>query len=96
MVITGKDRGKSGKVKLVFRRDFRVVVEGVNIVKKHKKPAKQGEPGGIMEFEAPVHISNVMVMDPNKGKPSRVGFKFDKDGKKAKTRVSKKSGAKLS
>jgi large subunit ribosomal protein L24 len=91
-VITGKDKGKSGKVKAVFRNFDRVVVEGVNIVKKHKKSTKQGEPGGILEFEAPVHISNVMLLDPKKDKPTRIGFRVEKEGK---VRIAKKSNSKI-
>lgn len=76
-VITGKDKGKSGKVKMVFRQAQRVVVEGVNVMKKHRKSTNQkDQPSGIYEFEAPLHISNVMLLDPKKDKPTRVGFKL--------------------
>ncbi len=92
-VITGKDKGKSGKVKQVFRHDERVVVEGVNIVKKHRKGNGSDKPSGIFEFEAPVHVSNVMVMDPKGDKPTRVGYKMEND---KKVRIAKKSGSKLS
>lgn len=87
-VITGKDRGKVGKVKLVLKKVNRVVVEKVNIVKKHQKPTTDGDKRGIIEFEAPIHISNVMLIDPKDDKPTRVGYQI-KEGKKV--RVAKKS-----
>lgn len=91
-VIAGKDRGKTGKIKQVFRHDQRVVVEGVNIVKRHRKnTGQQDQPAGIIEFEAPIHISNVMVLD-NKDKPTRVGFKIEKN---KKIRIAKTTGSKL-
>jgi large subunit ribosomal protein L24 len=90
MVMSGKDRGTKGHILEVIRAKDRVVVEGVNIVKKRIKPTAENPSGGIIEKEAPIHISNVMLVDPKTGKPTRVGYKFDKDGKKV--RYSKKSG----
>ncbi|MFQ5492842.1 MAG: 50S ribosomal protein L24 [Candidatus Dojkabacteria bacterium] len=91
-VISGKDRGKTGKVTQVFSRDQRVVVEGVNKVKKHQKSQGQEKPGGIFEFEAPVHVSNVMVIDPKSNKPSRVGYLIEKG---VKVRIAKSTKTKL-
>lgn len=87
-VISGKERGKSGVVKLILKDKQRVVVEGLNMIKRHKKASAQGEPSGIIEMEGPIHISNIMILDPKTNKPTRVGFKI-KDGKKV--RIAKKS-----
>jgi large subunit ribosomal protein L24 len=87
-VISGSYKGTEGEVKEVLANDNRVIVEGVNIVKKHTKPSNDN-PGGINEIEAPIHISNVMVIDPKTGIPTRVGRK-EVDGKIV--RYSKKSG----
>ena len=89
VVITGKDKGKEGVVVGVKASKNKVVVEGVNVVKKHIRPSQSNPDGGIVEFEAPIHASNVMVADPKTGKPTRVGIKFV-DGKKV--RFAKKSG----
>ncbi|TDQ34720.1 50S ribosomal protein L24 [Aureibacillus halotolerans] len=91
-VITGKDKGKQGTVLVAHPKKNRVVVEGVNIVKKHAKPSQGNPQGGILELEASVHVSNVMVIDPKDGVPTRVGYEL-KDGKKV--RVAKKSGETL-
>ena len=99
VVIAGNSRGKSGKVLKVFPKKQRVIVEGVNIRKRHSKPSQANPQGGIIEKEAPIHISNVMVLDPKSNEPSRVGHKIiidDKTGKKRSTRVSKISGEMLS
>ena len=88
-VITGKDKNKEGIVLEALPKKDKVVVEGVNIVKKHQKPSQAAPQGGIVEFEAPIHVSNVMLIDPSTNEPTRVGFKVV-DGKKV--RVSKKSG----
>ena len=88
-VIAGKDKGKEGVVLRVLPAKDRVVVKGVNVVKKHQKPNNANPNGGIVEFEAPSHVSNVMLIDPSTNEPPRVGFKVV-DGKKV--RVSKKSG----
>ncbi|KXK26191.1 MAG: 50S ribosomal protein L24 [candidate division WS6 bacterium OLB20] len=91
-VITGKDRGKTGKVLRVFRLTDRVVVEGVNIQKRHRKATNQNEQSGIVSFEGPIHVSNVMIVDPKDNKPSRIGYTIEKG---EKTRVSKRSGSKI-
>jgi len=92
IVITGKDKGKKGEILRVIPDDLKVVVQGVNVVKKHKKPT-QASAGGIEDIELPLHISNVALADPKKGVPTRVGYKLAKDGKKM--RVAKKSGETL-
>lgn len=89
MVISGKDKGKTGVILAAFPKKQRVIVEGVNIVKKHAKPSPANPQGGILEIEAPIHVSNVMPLDPKTGEPTRVGYKFV-DGKKV--RYAKKSG----
>ena len=92
-VLTGKDKGKEGKVLFTLRKKDRVVVEGVNIVKKHRKGNGQ-ESGGIVEIEAPIHASNVMLVDPKTKKPTRVGITMDEKNNK-KIRISKKSNEKF-
>jgi large subunit ribosomal protein L24 len=89
VVITGRDKGKRGEVLRVLRAEERVLVQGVNMVKRHTAPS-QLSPGGIVEKEASLHISNVAHIDPKSNKPTRVGYKIDKDGRK--TRVAKRSG----
>lgn len=91
-VIAGKDKGKEGKVIKTLRASNKVIVEGVNIVKKHIKP-NAGEDGRIAEVEAPLDASNVMIVDPKTKKGTRVGYTTDKNGKKI--RVSRKSESKL-
>ncbi|MFP7171491.1 50S ribosomal protein L24 [Terribacillus sp. 7520-G] len=88
-VITGKDRGKEGTILEAYPKKNRVLVEGVNIVKKHAKPSQDNPQGGILEIEAAIHASNVMLIDPKTGEPTRVGYEV-KDGKKV--RIAKKSG----
>lgn len=92
VVISGKDKGKEGKITHILRSENRVVVEGVNIVKKHVKPNGQNT-GSIVEVEAPIHASNVMIVDPKTGKRTRIGHTIDKKGKKI--RVAKKSNESL-
>ena len=92
VVISGKDKGKEGKITHVLRAENRVVVEGVNIVKKHVKGNGQTA-GSINEIEAPIHASNVMIIDPKTKKPTRIGHSINKDGKKI--RVTKKSNSSL-
>ena len=87
MVITGKDKGKTGVILAAFPKKDRVLVEGVNIVKKHSKPSQMNPQGGIISQEAPIHVSNVMPIDPKTGEPTRVGYKVE-NGKKV--RVCKK------
>ena len=84
IVLAGKDKGKTGKVTKVLVEDSKVFVEGVNLVKKHQKPVPQlQQPGGIVEKEAPLHVSNVAIVNPATGKADRVGFR-DEDGKKVR------------
>ena len=92
VVIAGKDKGKEGKIINVLRKENRVVVAGVNIVKKHVKGNGQ-QAGAINDIEAPIHASNVMIIDPKTKKPTRIGHSTDKNGKKI--RVSKKSNSNL-
>ena len=89
-VIAGNNKGKSGKVLEIIKAKSRVIVEGVNIVTKHKKPSAENPEGGIDNTEAGIHISNVMVVDPASGDASRVGRKADDNGKMK--RYSKKTG----
>ncbi|MCB9978407.1 MAG: 50S ribosomal protein L24 [Rhodospirillales bacterium] len=89
IVTTGKDRGAKGEVIRVIPADNKVVVRGLNIAKKHRKPT-QTHPGGIESVEMPIHVSNVALIDPKSGTPTRVGYKTLKDGRKV--RVARKSG----
>ncbi len=88
IVLAGKDKGKTGEVSQVLPKEDRVIVAGVNVVKRHQRPT-QTTPGGIEEKNAPIHISNVALVDPKTGEPTRVGFKVDGD---KKVRIAKKSG----
>lgn len=88
-IIAGKDKGKEGVIVKTIAATDRVVVEGINIVKKHQKPSNAYPQGGIIDVEAPIHVSNVMLLDPSTNEPTRVGFK-EEDGKKV--RFAKKSG----
>lgn len=90
IVITGKDKGKKGRVLAAFPSEGRVLIEGVNMIKKHQKPNQANPQGGIIQKEAPIHSSNVMLIDPKSGQPTRVGYKVLDNGKKV--RVAKKSG----
>lgn len=83
-VISGNYKGKKGKVRDVVTEDKRLIVEGVNLRKVHTKPKKRGEPGGILEKELPVAYSNVMLVCPSCGEPTRVGFMFLEDGQKVR------------
>ena len=96
-VITGKDKGKTGVILAGFPGKDRVLVEGVNIVKKHTQPNQDNPQGGIISIEAPIHVSNVMLIDPKSGEPTRVGYKIEEKEIKGvqhrvKYRVAKKSG----
>ena len=91
-VIAGKDKGKEGVVVKTLAAKDRVVVEGVNIVKKHQKPNNQYPQGGIVELEAPIHVSNVQLLDTSTNEPTKIGYKVE-DGKKV--RFAKKSGTTL-
>ena len=92
VVIAGKDKGKEGKILTILRKENKVVVENINVVKKHQKGNGQ-TPGGIVEVEAPINASNVMIVDPKTKKPTRIGHTIDKNGKKI--RVTKKSNSSL-
>ena len=89
-VMRGDDKGKSGEVIRVYPKTGRVTVKGVNIVKKHRKARRAEEQSGIIELEAPIHASNVMLLDPKKGTPTRIRMRIDEDG--TKERISVKSG----
>jgi len=89
VVLTGRDRGRQGEVLRVLRKEDRLIVQGVNMVKRHQRPTA-GHPGGIVDKEAAIHISNVAHLDPGSGKPTRVGFKTLDDGRKV--RFAKRSG----
>lgn len=95
VVLTGKDKGKTGSVLRVIPKDERVIVQGVNIVKRHTRPDRVSA-GGIIDKEASLHISNVAHVDPKTGKPTRVGFKFieakGKGEKPTKVRFARRSG----
>ena len=91
IVRTGKDRGKKGRVLMVLAAKNRVVVEGVNVIKRHTRPNPQKNiKGGIVEREAPIHASNVMLLDPDTNEPTRVGTKVLGDGRRV--RIARKSG----
>ena len=83
-VIAGKDKGKEGEVLQAIPARDRVVVKGVNIVKKHQKPTNDNPSGGIVEVEAPIHVSNVMLIDPSNNEATRVGFKVEELSKPSK------------
>ncbi len=89
VVISGRDKGKTGSILRVIPAEDRVVVDGVNMVKRHTRPS-QTQPGGIVDKEAPIHISNVAKADPKDGSATRVGYKFLDDGRKV--RFAKQSG----
>jgi len=90
VVVTGKDKGKSGKVLRVFPKANRVLVEGINKIKKAKRRTQQDQQGGFVELEMPLHRSNVMLVDKKTNQPTRYGISILKDG--TKVRISKKSG----
>jgi large subunit ribosomal protein L24 len=93
MVVAGKERGKKGKVLRVIPEKGRVVVERLNLIKKHQRPTQKVRQGGIIEREGSIHLSNVMLVDPSSDKPTRVGMKALADGKKV--RVARRSGEML-
>jgi len=95
MVISGNDRGKSGKVLKVFPKNSRVIIEGINLRKRHTKPSQKNPQGGIIEKEAPIHVSNVMLLDPKTNEPTRLGSQIILDentGKKKRARISRSTG----
>lgn len=93
VVVTGNDKGKKGRVLEVIRKTDRAIVEGVNMMKKHTKPNAETPQGGIVEKEAPIHISNLMLVDPKTGEGTRIGRKLNEEGKLV--RISKKSGEEI-
>ena len=92
-VITGKDLGKQGEVTRVLRERNKVIVDGVNVAKKHQKPTRATMQGGIIDKDMPIDVSNVAVLSPKDNKPTKVGYKFDKDGNKV--RICRRTGAEL-
>ncbi|HTY58635.1 MAG TPA: 50S ribosomal protein L24 [Bacteroidota bacterium] len=95
MVIAGNSRGKSGKVLKVYPEKQRVIIEGVNIMKRHSRPSQKNPQGGIVQREAPIHVSNVMLLDPKTNEITRIGTKVVTDpatGKEKRLRVSKVTG----
>ena len=92
-VLAGDDKGKTGRVLSIDAKNNRAIVEGVNMVSKSTKPNAQHPQGGIIKKEAPIHMSNLNVVDPKTKKPTRVGFKIDEKGNKV--RISKKSGEEI-
>lgn len=89
VVITGRDKGKTGEVLRVLPADLRVIVQGINVAKRHARP-RMGDPGGIIEKELTIHISNVAHIDPRSSKPTRIGYKHLDDGRKV--RFARRSG----
>ncbi len=95
VIISGNSKGKQGKVLKVFPSGQTVIVENVNIIKRHTKPSQKNPQGGIVQKEGPIHSSNVMVIDPKTGKPTKIGYAHVTDpasGKRKTMRVSRKSG----
>ncbi len=90
VVITGADRGRRGEVLQVMPKDERALVRGVRIVRRHTKPSGMGQPGGIIDKESPIHLSNLMLVDPKSDKPTKVGFRVLEGGRKV--RVAKVTG----
>mgnify|MGYP001565892559 FL=1 len=93
VIIAGKNKGQSGTIARALPRDNMVLLDGINLVKKHRKPSAQNRKGQIVEKPMPIHASNVMLADPKSGKPTRIKIVRDKDGKRA--RVAVKSGQEL-
>ncbi len=89
-VMRGDDKGKEGKITRVYPKTGRIVIDGVNIVKRHRKARSADEQGGIIDFPAPIHHSNVMLLDPKSGEPTRTRVRIDDD--QTKERISAKSG----
>ena len=84
VVVAGRDRGKKGKVRFAYPKDERLIVEGINFVKKHARPTGQARQAGIIEREAPIHISSVRLICGQCNRPTRVGFRFLEDGRKVR------------
>ena len=92
-VLAGKDKGKEGTISRVFPEKNRVIVDGVNIVKKHQKATSQARQGGIIDREMPIHASNVAIVSSSDGKPTRIGYRIDEQGNKV--RICKRTGSDL-
>ena len=95
MIVAGNDRGKTGKILKVFPKNNRLIIEGINMRKRHTKPSQKNPQGGILEKEASIHVSNVMMLDPKTNEPTRLGAQIildEKSGKQKRARVSKASG----
>ena len=92
-VNAGEDKGKTGRVLKVLISKNRAVVEGINMVTKATKPNAKNPQGGLVKMEAPIHVSNLQLLDPKSGKPTRVGYKVNEEGKKV--RISRKSGEEI-
>ncbi len=93
IVLTGEDKGKTGKVLQVLKEKEQAIIEGVRIVTKSAKPSAKNPQGGFIKMEAPIHISNISLIDPKSGKPTRISIKKTDDGKKV--RIAKKSGEEI-
>ncbi|KAB7647791.1 50S ribosomal protein L24 [Polymorphobacter fuscus] len=93
VILSGKDKGKHGEVTKAFPKEMKVLVGGVNMMTRHRKPSQANPQGGLERIEAPMHISKVAIEDPKTGKPTRVGFKVLDDGRKV--RVAKRSGEQI-
>lgn len=93
VILSGKDKGKHGEVTKAFPKEMKVLVGGVNMMTRHRKPSQANPQGGLERIEAPMHISKVAIEDPKTGKPTRVGFKVLEDGRKV--RVAKRSGEQI-
>jgi large subunit ribosomal protein L24 len=92
-VLQGKDRGKTGEVSRVLPKDGKVIVDGINVAKKHQKATRSTMQGGIIDKDMPIDVSNVAVLSPKDGKPTKVGYKFDAEGNKV--RICRRTGAEL-
>jgi large subunit ribosomal protein L24 len=93
VVLSGKDRGKEGVVMRALPKEEKVIVEGVNVAKKHQRPTRMTMQGGIIDKDMPMHVSNVAIISPADGKPTRVAYRFDDDGEKI--RICRRTGAEL-
>lgn len=93
IVLTGEDKGKTGKVLKIEKEKERAIVEGIRIVTKSAKPSAKNPQGGFIKMEAPIHISNISLIDPKSGKPTRISVKKTDDGKKV--RIAKKTGEEI-
>ena len=93
-IIAGNNKGKEGKILKIYRSSNKVIVEGVNIIKRHTRPNQKNPQGGITQKEAPIQVSNVMLIDPKAGEPTRLGVQVieEGEGKKKRMRYGKKSG----